>query len=75
MASAEKQLLGTETARALRAKGVTCTICGLSANEMEQAFMASGASCFSQKPFPSQKDALKLELGRILREGRHDASP
>jgi hypothetical protein len=31
MASTEKQMLGTETVRALRAKGFKNTICGLSA--------------------------------------------
>lgn len=38
MASIEKQLLGTETAQALRSMGVTSTICGLSANNLKDAF-------------------------------------
>ena len=33
MASVEKQLLGTETVKALRQQGVDCRICGLSAND------------------------------------------
>jgi CheY-like chemotaxis protein len=40
MASTEKQMLGTETVRALRAKGFKNTICGLSANDIEQALSA-----------------------------------
>jgi CheY-like chemotaxis protein len=36
MASTEKQMLGTETVRALRAKGFKNTICGLSANDVEK---------------------------------------
>jgi hypothetical protein len=64
MASVEKQLLGTETTLALRAKGVTSRICGLSANDMENAFFESGADAFLLKPIPSQKDALtKILLG------------
>jgi len=34
-ASTKKQLLGTETARAIRAKGFGGIICGLSANDLE----------------------------------------
>lgn len=42
MASTEKQLLGTETVAKLRSWGVDCTICGLSANNMEEAFLDAG---------------------------------
>ena len=42
MASAQKQLTGVETVRALRAKGIACQICGLSANDVEFEFMAAG---------------------------------
>ena len=52
MASVEKQLLGTETARALRARGIQSILCGLSANDMEQQFLESGADYFIIKPFP-----------------------
>lgn len=61
-----KQLLGTETARMLRAQGVVSAICGLSANDMEAAFLASGANAFMLKPFPTKEAQLKAELQRIL---------
>lgn len=66
MASIEKQLLGSETARALRSKGVTSIICGLSANDMEQAFLEAGANVFMFKPFPCSKDALTKAIYDIL---------
>jgi two-component system invasion response regulator UvrY len=66
MASVEKQLLGTETARVLRAKGVKSKICGLSANDIEKSFIDSGADAFIMKPLPCRKEALSRELVRIL---------
>jgi signal transduction histidine kinase len=66
MASVEKQLLGTETARALRAKGVKSKICGLSANDIEKSFLESGADAFIMKPLPCRKEVLSRELLRIL---------
>jgi signal transduction histidine kinase/CheY-like chemotaxis protein len=66
MASVEKQLLGTETARALRAKGTTSKICGLSANDIEKSFLESGADAFIMKPLPCRKEALSRALLRIL---------
>lgn len=66
MSSAEKTLLGTETARALRSQGVKARICGLSANDMERNFLASGADFFLQKPFPCKPDELRRELIRIV---------
>lgn len=66
MASYEKQLLGTETARSLRVKGVKSKICGLSANDTKQAFLEAGADAFLLKPFPCKKDELSMELVRIL---------
>jgi CheY-like chemotaxis protein len=73
MASVEKQLLGTETTRALRAKGVTSRICGLSANDMENAFYESGADAFLLKPIPSQKDALtKILLGILNKSSKNN---
>jgi DNA-binding response OmpR family regulator len=66
MASVEKQMLGTETVEALRRKGVTCRICGLSANEKEAEFLQAGADAFTYKPFPCEPHALRLELLRIL---------
>jgi CheY-like chemotaxis protein len=62
MASVEKQLLGSETVRLLRARGVTSLICGLSANDKEQQFLDAGANAFMLKPFPCQNEALKTEL-------------
>jgi signal transduction histidine kinase/CheY-like chemotaxis protein len=66
MASVEKQLLGTETARALRAKGVKSKICGLSANDIEKIFLDSGADAFIMKPLPCREEALSRVLLRIL---------
>ena len=65
MASVEKQLLGTETVRALRAKGVTSIICGLSANNVSDQFYEAGANVFMSKPFPCRKDAFTKELLKI----------
>lgn len=62
MASTEKQLLGTETVSALRASGVDCTICGLSANDMEHEFLEAGADHFVLKPLPRVKSELEAEL-------------
>lgn len=66
MSSAEKQLLGTETVRALRSKGVASTICGLSANDLEGAFLHAGADAFLIKPFPCKTDELKSTLAKML---------
>ena len=66
MASIEKQLLGTETVRAMRSKGVQSIICGLSANDIERQFMEAGANAFMFKPFPCEKDQLGCEMVRIL---------
>ena len=66
MASVEKQLLGTETIRALRSMGVSSQICGLSANNMEKEFLDAGATTFLMKPFPCDKDALRKELSHVL---------
>jgi signal transduction histidine kinase/CheY-like chemotaxis protein len=66
MASVEKQMLGTETTRALRSKGVTSLICGLSANDVEEAFIKAGADLFMHKPFPCNPEALKRELLNLI---------
>jgi hypothetical protein len=65
MASYEKQLLGTEAARALRAQGVESIICGLSANDVEESFLNAGANSFLFKPFPCEAEQLEQELIRI----------
>ena len=70
MASTDKQLLGTETVRALRAKNVDSIICGLSANDVERKFLEAGANSFLMKPFPTQSEVLIRELGCILSSAR-----
>lgn len=66
MASVEKQMLGTETVKALRSAGVNCRICGLSANDKETEFLEAGADVFTFKPFPCEARALTQELCRVL---------
>jgi CheY-like chemotaxis protein len=66
MASVEKQMLGTETVKALRNAGVDCRICGLSANDKEAEFLEAGADVFTFKPFPCDARALTQELCRLL---------
>ncbi|CAJ1959835.1 unnamed protein product [Cylindrotheca closterium] len=66
MTSVEKQLLGSEVARKLRSLGVESLICGLSANDMEEAFISAGADAFMMKPFPCKPDALTQELLRVF---------
>lgn len=67
MASVDKQLLGTETAHALRAEGYTdLIICGISANDMEEAFLSAGADAFMVKPFPMNPEALGRKLLKVL---------
>jgi CheY-like chemotaxis protein len=70
MASTEKQLLGTETVRALRAQGFKNTICGLSANDIEQPFISAGADCFILKPIPCEKSRFEAVLDGILSSDR-----
>jgi CheY-like chemotaxis protein len=75
MASVQKQLLGTETVRMIRAQGVTGPIiCGLSANDVEDAFLEAGSDTFMFKPFPCKPDALKEELLRIVNIRNHATS-
>ena len=69
MTSTDRQLLGTETARELRAKGVQSTICGLSANDMALQFIESGANAFMMKPFPCGEEDLVTELIRVIASG------
>ena len=76
MSSAEKQLLGTETVRAMRAKGVTQPIiCGLSANDLEKSFLNEGADAFMIKPFPCKPDELKIALTKILQTRPQQPQP
>jgi CheY-like chemotaxis protein len=74
MTSTEKQLLGTDTVRALRAKGFQNTICGLSANDLEQSFFSAGADCFVLKPIPCERSLLEGVLDGIMRSGRRSVS-
>lgn len=66
MASTEKQMLGTETVAELRNRGIDCTICGLSANNMEESFLTAGADAFLLKPFPCDPLRMQQELARIV---------
>lgn len=66
MASHNKQMLGTETVQALRARGVDSIICGLSANDKEEEFRQAGADAFMFKPFPCQNDALRRALWQVI---------
>jgi CheY-like chemotaxis protein len=74
MASVQKQLLWTEAVKALRAKGVTCRICGLSANDKAKEFLDAGADAFTLKPFPCAPRDLTNELCRALYEEPDRAS-
>ena len=72
MASVEKKLLGTETVHAMRSKGVQSRICGLSANDVEEGFLSSGADMFMFKPFPCKTDELERELHRVWNSRRQE---
>ena len=66
MASHDKQLLGTETIREMRARGVASILCGLSANDLHQPFLDVGADGFMIKPFPTSDNELRKELHKLL---------
>ena len=68
MASVDKQLLGTETVRLLRSRSVGSIICGLSANDLKDSFLAAGADSFIPKPLPCAVDELKPVLLDILQK-------
>jgi signal transduction histidine kinase/CheY-like chemotaxis protein len=70
MASVDKQLLGTETAQTMRRKGVESKICGLSANDLRDAFINSGADEFMLKPLPCKPADLEKALLGILQGNR-----
>ena len=65
MPSPTKTLLGTETVRAMRARGVKSLICGLSANDMKESFKDAGAETFMLKPFPCKPVQLLEALQQI----------
>ena len=66
--SVERRLTGTETARAMRAKGVKSIICGVSANDLEDAFLSSGADLFSTKPFATDQASLERFMTEALKK-------
>lgn len=66
MASVEKQLLGTETATAMRSRGVKSIICGLSANDIKDTYIRAGADNFILKPIPCKAEELKKVLVSVL---------
>jgi len=55
--------MGTEVVKAMREKGVTAKICGLSANSLRDDFYKAGADSFLVKPFPSNN---KILTGHLL---------
>ena len=67
-------LVGTETVRQLREQGVTSTICGLSANDMQDEFKRCGADHFMNKPFPCEPKALKEAICQMLPQRKVDRS-
>ena len=50
-------------------ESVKSTICGLSANDIQQAFLDAGSNYFMMKPFPCGKEALRKELVRVVLSG------
>ena len=69
MASANKQLLGTETVAEMRSKCVRSVICGLSANDIRDSFVGAGANEFVLKPIPCKPDCLRKMLTKLLEHG------
>ena len=66
MASAEKQLLGTEAVQELRSAGVTGIICGCSGNDMESEFKTNGADTFLLKPLPFSEESLRAAMVGVV---------
>jgi CheY-like chemotaxis protein len=66
MSTVDQAMLGTDTTHRMREIGVASIICGLSANDMQDAFQAVGADFFMHKPFPCEPLALRESLSRIL---------
>jgi hypothetical protein len=59
-------MLGTETVRAPWAKGFKNKIYRLSANDIEQSFMTTGADYFVLEPFPGDRKTLEGVLDGIV---------
>ena len=49
----------------MRSRGVTCTLCGLSANDMEREFKEAGADQFMLKPLPFERQTLQKSLLQV----------
>lgn len=75
MTSVEHSLLGTETVRSLRAKGVQSIMCGLSANDLGDVFQKAGADAFVLKPFPCKESELVPLLAKLLKDHQHPTAP
>jgi len=75
MTSVEQCLKGTETVRALRSRGVTSPICGLSANDLYTVFETAGADHFHLKPFPSDPNELCRLLVKMFELRNLDENP
>jgi signal transduction histidine kinase/CheY-like chemotaxis protein len=75
MASVEKRLLGTETALAMRTKGIKSKLVGLSANDLRDAFIGAGADDFILKPMPCKPSALRQVLRDLLCPGEDYSVP
>ncbi|KAL7559966.1 hypothetical protein ACA910_022456 [Epithemia clementina (nom. ined.)] len=65
-APAKQDLTGTETIHIMRAQGVESRICGLSANDLENNFLESGANYFRLKPIPRDSEAMERWLAKLL---------
>ena len=70
MASVNKRLLGTETTRSLRDKGVESRICGLSANTLEDSFLNAGTDCVLLTRLPCQTEALRQVILSMIDRGK-----
>ena len=70
----DNSMTGTEAVIALRAKGVTSLICGLSANQEGGSFLRAGADHFILKPFPCKESELRPELVGLLAKRRRNDS-
>lgn len=63
-------LLGSDTAKRLRQKGMSSVLCGLSGDDIASTFIDAGADCFIMKPCPCDKDHLRVELKGVLKSAR-----
>ena len=66
MTNVGQSLLGTETVRGFRSKGIKSIVVGLSANDLADAFHSAGADNFLLKPFPCKEAELRIKLMKIL---------